>query len=199
MAKVTFRRFLTDNEARSSDIIDGQFIVTKDGKSYIDYGTDRVPTNGTLDKQMSDTSLNGVENKVIKKYIDDNINQTKQYSKDYTDNKAKETYSTDEIVVGTWLGKPLYRKVLIINQAFSQGQNSIAHNISNLSRMIRIDALSEGRVAPIFSGSSSLSNVTGLFNYDSTNIKLSVINDSWSAREWYFILEYTKTTDEVPE
>ena len=61
--------------------------------------------------------------------------------------------------------------------------------------MIRIDALSEGRVAPIFSGSSSLSNVTGLFNYDSTNIKLSVINDSWSAREWYFILEYTKTTD----
>lgn len=195
MAKVTFRRFLTDNEARSSDIIDGQFIVTKDGKSYIDYGTDRVPTNGTLDKQMSDTSLNGVENKVIKKYIDDNINQTKQYSKDYTDNKAKETYSTDEIVVGTWLGKPLYRKVIVQN-GVSGGNVSIPHNISNIKMCTK---------ASLYVNSGNLTYKDGnelykliLNTIDTQNINITTDNafNNWKL---YFILEYIKTTDGVTE
>lgn len=73
MAKVLFKRYETNQEAEESQIIDGQFIVTKEGKTFVDYGTDRIAVGGTLDTQMSDTSINGVENKVIKSYVDDNI------------------------------------------------------------------------------------------------------------------------------
>lgn len=198
MAKVTFRRFLTDNEARSSDIIDGQFIVTKDGKSYIDYGTDRVPTNGTLDKQMSDTSLNGVENKVIKKYIDDNINQTKQYSKDYTDNKAKETYSTNEIVVGTWIdGKPIYRKVITSNSITGETVN-IPHNIENVKTFIKANIFATN-LDRIFYPSYNSPFTIYISKIDPTNIIANIssaFNINWYV---YIVLEYTKTTDEVPK
>ena len=46
MAKVLFKRYETDLEAQSSDVIDGQFIVTKEGTSYIDYGEDRTAFGG---------------------------------------------------------------------------------------------------------------------------------------------------------
>lgn len=77
MAKVKFKRIQSSTDIGDLNIEDGSFIVTGDGKSYIDYGTNRVPTNGTPDTEMSDTSRNAVENKVIKEYIDDNTNSLK--------------------------------------------------------------------------------------------------------------------------
>lgn len=73
MAKVLFKRYESNIEAEESQIIDGQFIVTKEGKTFVDYGSDRIAVGGTLDSQMSDTSINGVENKVIKTYVDENV------------------------------------------------------------------------------------------------------------------------------
>lgn len=73
MAKVLFKRVNDSSELSNIDIEDGSFIVTGDGKSFIDYGQDRLPTNGTPDTIMSDYSSNSVENKVVKKYIDDKI------------------------------------------------------------------------------------------------------------------------------
>lgn len=73
MAKVNFKRIQNSSQIDNLPVEDGAFIVTGDGKSYIDYGNDRMPTNGTLDTEMSDTSRNAVENKVIKKYVDGNI------------------------------------------------------------------------------------------------------------------------------
>jgi len=70
MAKVQFKRYETDLEAQESDVIDGQFIVTKEGTSYIDCGEERVAFGGTPDTQMSDTSQNSVQNKVVKEYVD---------------------------------------------------------------------------------------------------------------------------------
>lgn len=70
MAKVNFKRIENSENIDTIDINDGNFIITGDGKSYIDYGTNRIPTNGTLDTEMSDTSRNAVENKVIKDYVD---------------------------------------------------------------------------------------------------------------------------------
>lgn len=77
MAKVNFKRIQNSSQIDNLPVEDGAFIVTSDGKSYIDYGNNRVPTNGTPDTEMSDTSRNAVENKVIKEYIDDNINSLK--------------------------------------------------------------------------------------------------------------------------
>ncbi len=73
MAKVRFKRIESSNNIDNIDIVDGNFIVTGDGKSYIDYGTNRTPIAGTPDSEMSDTSRNTVENKVIKEYVDDSL------------------------------------------------------------------------------------------------------------------------------
>lgn len=73
MAKVNFKRIEDSSTINDIDIEDGAFIVTGDGKTYIDFGTDRIPTSGTPDSQMSNISRNTVENKVIKEYVDSNF------------------------------------------------------------------------------------------------------------------------------
>lgn len=73
MAKVNFKRIQNSNQIDNLPVEDGAFIVTGDGKSYIDYDNDRIPTNGTLDSEMSDTSRNAVENKVVKEYVDGTV------------------------------------------------------------------------------------------------------------------------------
>lgn len=73
MAKVNFKRIEDSSQIDDVAIEDGSFIVTGDGKSYIDYGENRVPTSGTPDSAMSDSSTNTVENKVIKEYVDDTV------------------------------------------------------------------------------------------------------------------------------
>ena len=70
MGKVNFKRIENSENIDTIDVVDGNFIITGDGKSYIDYGTNRIPTSGTPDTEMSDTSRNTVENKVIKGYVD---------------------------------------------------------------------------------------------------------------------------------
>lgn len=70
MAKVNFKRIEDSSTIDNVDIEDGAFIVTGDGKTYVDFGNDRIPTSGTPDSQMSDVSRNTVENKVIKEYVD---------------------------------------------------------------------------------------------------------------------------------
>ena len=70
MAVVNFKRIEDSANINNIDIEDGAFIVTGDGKIFVDYGTDRVATSGTPDSQMSDTSRNTVENNVIKEYVD---------------------------------------------------------------------------------------------------------------------------------
>lgn len=77
MAKVNFKRIQNSSQIDNLPVEDGAFIVTGDGKSYVDYGSNRIPTSGTPDDEMSDTSRNTVENKVIKEYIDNNTNSLK--------------------------------------------------------------------------------------------------------------------------
>lgn len=74
MAWTRFKRIEDSANIDSIDVEDGAFIVTKDGKSYVDFDDDRVPIAGTPDNEMSDTSRNTVENKVIKEYVDTELN-----------------------------------------------------------------------------------------------------------------------------
>lgn len=73
MAKVNFKRVQSVNDLSNLDIVDGNLIVTGDGKTYIDYGNERKGIGGTPDLEMSDTSTNSVQNKVVKEYIDNFI------------------------------------------------------------------------------------------------------------------------------
>lgn len=113
----------------------------------------------------------------------------------YYSNKLN-TYSTDEIRIGTWIdGKPIYRKVYIENNpttgewAYINTDNT--YNIKMYKGFYqrtnnRLDALSVGRedAMPLI---CTIRNNQIEYKIDSTYAsgKISV----------YFILEYTKTTD----
>lgn len=77
MAKVNFKRIQNSSQIDNLPVEDGSFIVTGDGKTYVDYGTSRIPTSGTPDSTMSDSSRNTVENKVVKEYVDGEISSLK--------------------------------------------------------------------------------------------------------------------------
>lgn len=73
MAKVNFKRISDSGLIDNVPIEDGSIIVTGDGKTYVDFGENRIAILGTPDNYMSDSSSNVVENKTIKAYIDDTI------------------------------------------------------------------------------------------------------------------------------
>jgi hypothetical protein len=83
MAKVEFTRVQTNAEVENIDIKDGQFIVTGEGKTFVDYGEDRIGIGGTPDIQMSDSSTNSVENRVIKGYVDNVADSIPELSNTY--------------------------------------------------------------------------------------------------------------------
>ena len=44
MPKVEFKRVETDEEVENINIKDGQLIYSKTGKTFMDYGNERIPT-----------------------------------------------------------------------------------------------------------------------------------------------------------
>ena len=112
----------------------------------------------------------------------------------YYSNKLN-TYSTDEIRIGTWMGKPLYRKMYVEDNPTTGEWSYISLDNTYNVKMYKgfyqranntLDALSIGRedYTPLI---CTIRNNQIEYKIDSTYAgnKLSV----------YFILEYTKTTD----
>ena len=108
-------------------------------------------------------------------------------------------YSTTETRIGTWIdGKPLYRKVVTYTATSTIGNTSgttnisINHNISNLNSIIRTQISdSVDGIYPIANGGST-ANVN---YYTSSVLNFRLVNIALTARTFYIILEYTKTTD----
>lgn len=73
MANVLFNRVEDSTQLDNIPVVDGSLYVTGDGKTFIDYGEERLPVGGTPDTEMSDRSTNAVENKIIKQYVDNSI------------------------------------------------------------------------------------------------------------------------------
>ena len=123
----------------------------------------------------------------------------------YVDNEmlvSKNVYSSSEVVIGEWFGKPLYRKVISYTNSTTIGatgqltQVQVAHNISNFEKIIDAKVLNtSNQYFPRASGTTAVNSWTGIMAVNDSNIYLGIINDTWSSRTWQFILEYTKTTD----
>lgn len=122
--------------------------------------------------------------------------------KNYVDGKG--TYSTNEVVVGTWInGKPIYRRVIDMGELPSNTSKIINHNIENIDFVTSVKGLGITSTnhynipfAPIDLMYSGLS--IGIRASD-TEISLAT-NKEISGHRVYGILEYTKTTDkEVSE
>lgn len=117
----------------------------------------------------------------------------------YSCNQVNEmnTYSTDEIRVGTWInGKPVYRKV-IISTSHSAQTNDISHGISNLEQIIYSYAVAW---KPNQGGGVNYNYPVD--NYTTYTLQLGSINETRVSvkqngfGDWniYIILEYTKTS-----
>lgn len=116
-------------------------------------------------------------------------------------------YSANEIKIGTWFGKPLYRKVFVIEGTEIQsGKNTINHNISDLEELVRADlklhstGLGSGNsntyMSPMYNSGTSYKIMTVTYVTKTNFILYS--GDHWSdSYKWFVTFEYTKTTDTV--
>lgn len=108
----------------------------------------------------------------------------------------KFNYSTTEQVVGTWIdSKPLYRKVVDFGTLPSNGSKGVAHNISNLKRIVKLEG---------FAGSSmnkggitlphATNNPIALYANDAEVVAVTN-SDATGYTMTYVFVYYTKTTD----
>ena len=147
-----------------------------------------------------ENALGSVTGKTDSLEVDDtNILATSKAVKQLNNSLERlKTYSTEEKVVGTWINdKPLYRKVITVNNFLWSSGTTLAHNIQNAEFVMCKNYIFDDNGA--IYGDFSLVDSKGNGNfYTNTESIIFVGSSSWSAsstRTWYFVLEYTKTTD----
>ena len=113
-------------------------------------------------------------------------------------NLCNNSYSTEEQKTGgTWIdGKPIYRKVIDIGALPNNTTKFVAHNISNLGKVIHIYGYSYGGdFLPLpYTSANSIAYSVQIYA-DSTNIGIRTGADRSSYSSSYVVLEYTKTTE----
>ena len=105
------------------------------------------------------------------------------------------TYSTDEIRVGTWLNKPLYRKVITGNTGVLKNtpKYNISDNVNICTRFEGFITDGSNNLIPInYSNSGAL-----VWAYITAERKLGIQSNVtyFDNCPLYVTLEYTKTTD----
>lgn len=202
-------RYILDSNGYIEEIIFGGTIVCNNN-SCTEYIGD-IPSGYTSLVEWAD-------NANIRAYKIENNNLTydsakdeelqAQWEKEELNNiLEKENYSTEEQVIGKWLGKTLYRKVVTYNNTETIGSTgtmttvSIPHNISNIDlvvnhKLIMSKVNNIQYMFPAYNGDSAVKKGTVISEIHDTNILMRIINDTWGAgKTFYIILEYTKTTD----
>lgn len=118
------------------------------------------------------------------------------------DKATLNTYSEDEQVIGTYLGKPLYRKVIEYTAQPSTGDNEFNHGILNIDRIRIVTANVERadgvtNIAPRYTPGEDFWQF--YFNdITKTKIGFNIGRNLRSNAFWnkaVFTIEYTKTTD----
>ncbi len=155
-------------------------IIVKDEYDYedtIDNGT--VPTGQSVWTEYKDRV--------------DFLNITKNGKELYSN-----IYSTTETIVGKWIDdKPIYRKVISGITGSSAGEKTIAHGISNLDKFIKIDGFTDEndqRILPSFYRDFQEQYALSVYYANATDI-LITYGSARTSKDFYLILEYTKTTD----
>lgn len=137
------------------------------------------------------------ENKILNA---ESTSQTDTYSCDYINEKAKEIYSTEEQVIGTWLGKPLYRRILTGN--YTENEDTLILSKGDIDFLIVkkcIARMSTGATIQIPYGNSDFN---WIWYFDNEGLKLVNIHATTGkpdkllyGQPYWCIVEYTKTTD----
>lgn len=112
----------------------------------------------------------------------------------------KGTYSTNETRIGTWMGKPLYRKVLSTVGLSAETKKSINYNITNPDKIWIAGGFvySTRRVVtlPMVGYNGDLTQRVDVWVETIENVVKLYSNGGWG-NDWtfYIIINYTKTTD----
>ena len=80
--------------------------------------------------------------------------------------QENEIYSTSEQRIGTWLGEPLYRKVVNVGNLPNAGEKTIEHNIANIKYIVGIKGIAyapSGTSITIPFVDVSLTNMMGIY------------------------------------
>lgn len=103
-------------------------------------------------------------------------------------------YSTEEREIGVWTdGKPLYEKTIDFGAIPNSTSKSVAHNISNLDKVVSFDGvmISSDSFETVPSGENSNFRLTA--NDTNVNVVTSANWNDWSSS--FITLRYTKSTD----
>lgn len=160
--------------------------LTYENKVAINENTDIPDINKVTDDDMNE----------IKNVVNNNDDEMITINTKLTNANA---YSTSETVVGTWLGKPIYRKVVQYNKT-SNGQvdlNLSTYGIENVENIwlnqnsfIKTNN-NEWKAVNTYESDSYFTFCT----FSSANSFRLSSNSSYARGLWNLIIEYTKTTD----
>ena len=133
-----------------------------------------------------------IERKIYTK--NDNNTYEKLLNADNTNNQ--QNYLNSEQVIGTWMGKPLYRQIIITTTP-STTEDSIVATIPNNAFARKIEGLmyndTTSQLVPINFHYSEQYNCVTYIQFDGIHMKVST--SDYTDKQLEIILEYTKTTD----
>lgn len=120
---------------------------------------------------------------------------------------SSQVYSEEETVIGTWLGKPLYRKVISVDvTSLTELTNYITYDCSTIDRCTDLRAITERQyniveTVPRIADAKNLDAWYSMIQLDKANNRFiielgSTLKDMVKNGYWFYIIfEYTKTTD----
>lgn len=120
----------------------------------------------------------------------------KYYTKEEFDEKVLDDfiYSTDEKACGKWIdGSTIYRKTIEFGSLPNATTKSVAHNISNLDHVVKVEAIAKSgtRFFPLPSAHPDSSTYQIRISVEGSNINIITGVDR-SAFNGYVTLYYTK-------
>ena len=102
-----------------------------------------------------------------------------------------EEYSTNETVIGTWIdGKPLYRKVVIIDNP----SNKMTFSIANIDEAINVRWSQVFNSSSVYFSYSSDGATNSIIHFESTSKNFVITTSGAFTGKMVAIIEYTKTT-----
>ena len=169
-----------------SGVADGRYDATTFGIKFYSTGHKRVLASiikrADTFTSMYDSYIRSIETKTSENAI-----QYNSLSGRVTNLERANGYSSDEIVVGTWVnGKTVYQKTIRLGSPTVDVESSLPHGISSMLQCVDIKGY-----AVIGSYYHPIAQVGPIY-VDTTNIHfapLQSVNDS------YVTIQYTKTTD----
>lgn len=143
--------------------------------------------------------ITGKEDKTNKTTTIDNESTNTQYPSakavyDYVE--GLNTYSTDEVRIGTYEGKPHYRKIIKVENPPKDTDNSLSFSSLSIEKITNIGGMAYNGTSqsfPVNFFASGSAYIYAHVDYDNSRLKYK--NTNWNFSKIEFILEYTKTTD----